>query len=373
MYSKRFLQDDRIYAQISSLDTENGLDEYNVMFHVVDSTAPFDRQLVDINNALHEFLSSVDNSVLAFRRYFISDAANQQSAVADSAAKYNTSAISIVQQPPLDGTKVALWAMIVVNAKSYEDNGLFVVEKSGYKHFWIANQTIPGGDSFRQTDVLMRSYADCLEKHGLRMQDDCIRTWFFVQNVDVNYQGVVDARRELFYDYNLNKDTHYITSTGIDGRDADKNSLVKFDAYAVGGLKKEQIQFLYAKDYLNPTYEYNVTFERGVAVSYPDRKNIFLSGTASIDNKGNVVYPGNIVEQTKRMLLNSDMLLKEAGSDIQRASVMIVYLRDVADYKIVSEMYESRFPNVPRVFLLAPVCRPGWLIEMETISTIPCD
>ena len=48
------------------------------------------------------------------------------------------------------------------------------------------------------------------------------------------------------------------------------------DAYAVDGLQAEQIRFLHAPEYLNPTYEYGVTFERGTAVEYGDRKQIFM-------------------------------------------------------------------------------------------------
>ena len=50
---------------------------------------------------------------------------------------------------------------------------------------------------------------------------------------------------------------------------------------------------------------------------------------------------------------------------------MLVYLRDPADYAVVREMYEERFPDIPRVIVLAPVCRPGWLIEMECMAMHP--
>jgi len=47
---------------------------------------------------------------------------------------------------------------------------------------------------------------------------------------------------------------------------------------------------------------------------------------------------------------------------------MSVYLRDMADYQVVKRMYDERFPDTPKVFVLAPVCRPGWLIEMECMG-----
>lgn len=72
---------------------------------------------------------------------------------------------------------------------------------------------------------------------------------------------------------------------------------------------------LYARDYLNPTYEYGVTFERGVRVDYGDRSHIFISGTASIDNRGRVVHAGDVRRQTERMWENVEALLREGGRD----------------------------------------------------------
>jgi enamine deaminase RidA (YjgF/YER057c/UK114 family) len=47
---------------------------------------------------------------------------------------------------------------------------------------------------------------------------------------------------------------------------------------------------------------------------------------------------------------------------------MTVYLRDMADYAVVKQLFDERFPHTPKVILLAPVCRPGWLIEMECMA-----
>ena len=35
-------------------------------------------------------------------------------------------------------------------------------------------------------------------------------------------------------------------------------------------------------------------------------------------------------------------------------------------------MYDKRFPHTPKVFVHAPVCRPGWLIEMECMGVKAC-
>jgi hypothetical protein len=34
----------------------------------------------------------------------------------------------------------------------------------------------------------------------------------------------------------------------------------------------------------------------------------------------------------------------------------------------VKSLYEERFPDKPYVIVHAPVCRPGWLVEMECMA-----
>lgn len=201
-----------------------------------------------------------------------------------------------------------------------------------------------------------------------KLADDCIRTWFFVQNVDVNYAGLVKARNEVFTEQSLTPQTHYIASTGIEGRHADPKVLVQMDTYAVEGLTPGQIHHLYAPTHLNPTYEYGVSFERGTSIDYGDRRHVFISGTASINNKGEIVHCGDVRKQTERMWENVETLLEEAGCGFEEVGQMIIYLRDTADYAVVREMHDQQFPDIPKVIVHGPVCRPHWLVEMECIA-----
>ena len=113
--------------------------------------------------------------------------------------------------------------------------------------------------------------------------------------------------------------------------------------------------------------------ERGTAVDYGDRRHVFISGTASINNKGEVVHTGNIVKQTERMLENVEVLLREADCSFADVGQMSVYLRDTADYHVVNRIFAERFPDTPYVIVYAPVCRPGWLIEMECMAVKAID
>ena len=68
------------------------------------------------------------------------------------------------------------------------------------------------------------------------------------------------------------------------------------------------------------------------------------------------------------MIENVGVLLEEAGCGFGQVGSMIVYLRDSADYAVVKDIFDKRFPDCPRVIVQAPVCRPGWLVEMECIA-----
>lgn len=358
-------------AEISKFEVEGGVTEYHVMVHATRPEQSFQEQLDAVLNAYYNLIDTeLKGASSVIKRYFLSDAANQYDTLLASVPEAPACACSVVEQAPLNGTKVALWAYLLtdIGAGSFNEE-LYRVQHGAYTHLWGGTSVSHAPSSEEQTSLLLKHYVMQLLSNGGHLADDCIRTWFFVQNVDVNYAGVVKARNEEFFTQNLTSKTHFISSTGINGRNADPSVLVQLDTYAVLGLKPEQIKFLYAPTHLNPTYEYGVSFERGTRVDYGDRRQVFISGTASIDNKGNILHVGDIRRQTERMWENVDALLSEAECGFEDVGQMIVYLRDVADYAVVNEMFGKRFPGIPRVIVHAPVCRPGWLIEMECMAT----
>ena len=370
MNNRQQRQTENASAEIFKYDADNGVSEYHVMIHARCPEDTYEQQLNAVVNAYFALLEGeIRGAVAVFKRYFLSDAANQSDMLLALTTESSDCALSIVEQPPLNGTKIALWAYLQSGVQTRVlHNGLFEVKHGAYRHLWSGNAFNRAANSEYQTRLLLNDYVMQLMEQGCKLADNCIRTWFFVQNVDVNYAGVVKARNEVFVTQNLTEKTHYISSTGIGGRHADPKVSVQMDAYAVDGIKPGQVHFLYAPTHLNPTYEYGVSFERGTYVDYGDRRQVFISGTASINNKGEVVHPGNIRRQTERMWENVEALLKEAGCTFADLGQMIVYLRDMADYAVVKEMYDKRFPATPKVFVHAPVCRPGWLIEMECMG-----
>lgn len=360
-------------VQITSFETGNGITEYHLIFQLTDNMDDFGTQLEEITQAYRTYLEKLPgNPIPVFRRYFLSDVTNQTALVMEQERLHDYCALSIVQQAPMNGTKIALWVWLQTGIQTHVlSGGLFEARHGSYRQIWGANLCNRAANSEYQMRLIFRDYILQLSEAGCTLAANCMRTWIFVQNIDVNYPGVVKARKEVFATQNLTEETHFIASTGIEGRHVDPLVFVTMDAYAVSGIKPEQIRYLYASEHLNRTYEYGVTFERGVVITYGDRRHVCISGTASIDKYGEIVYPGDVLKQAQRMIENSTALLEEGGATLQDVMQAIIYLRDTADYARVKHFMETRYPRLPYLIVRAPVCRTGWLVEMECTAVVP--
>lgn len=341
--------------------------ELHAMLHVQAQGELFEAQFARLQQAKKALMEmeEVQSAKVVFKRYFLSDATNQVPLIQEN----DECTISYIQQPPLDGSKVALWLYLQQGTEVSNTNGSTVVSHNGYQHIWTMGLLDTSVDtSYMQTWNTLLSYINTLKQFNATLEANCIRTWFFVRDVDTQYAGLVKSRRECFIEQGLTPDTHYIASTGIGGTPADPKALVQLGSYAMTGFEPQQQRYLYALSHLNRTIEYGVTFERGTLMQYGDRNHIYISGTASINNKGEVMHVGNINQQTLRMWENVEKLLEEGGMSYEDVMQIVVYLRDSSDYETVKQMFDKKFPNMPLVITLAPVCRPTWLIEMECIA-----
>jgi enamine deaminase RidA (YjgF/YER057c/UK114 family) len=362
----------------------------NEHFFLVDARPDqtFEQQLDQIEREYDSALSSqgLSPDSVVYRRFFLSDAANQIEVLkksplfADPNGRIRA-AVSVIQQPPVRSSKVALLAYHIDSKKGMEKIAAgahsMLVKRNGTSQLWFTNLQESemteelARSSYRQTDALFRSLLEQLAAHRANLKDNTIRTWVYVRDVDRNYKGMVDRRRELFIEHGLTPQTHFISSTGIEGCTASPHALVTMDALSLLGIQSRQIRFLHAPQSLCNTIRYNVTFERGTMVSWRDRAHLYISGTASIDKDGHVVHEGDVLQQTVRTMDNIRALLADGGASLDDMMYWIVYIRDFSDAHVVADYLDSLPEKVPYLLLHAPVCRPQWLIEIEGQAIIP--
>jgi enamine deaminase RidA (YjgF/YER057c/UK114 family) len=373
-----------VSVQFSRFCGKNGTEEIQWVIRPT-QYADFDTQLEWVRRAYLQALASMglttDSAV--WRRFLCSDLINQEQSLRNepiSNPDDNTHpcAISWVGQVPAPPSRVTLWAQHINDPnqplEKTRQGHSHSLKRGKLTHHWTTGLTHQcKNDSYTQTHGIFEKYDTFLKKNNMSLADNVVRTWFFVQNVDTNYAGLVDARNEVFELEGLNPDTHYIASTGIEGGYIDAPTKAMLDAYAISGHDPEQISYLYALEHLSPTHLYGVAFERATAIAYRDRKHILISGTASIDDKGVTLHRGNIQKQLERTLVNIDALLHEAAASLDDMQVFLIYLRDPNDQAIVRKEIERRFPSTPFEIVTAPVCRPGWLIEIEGLAVIAND
>ena len=304
------------------------------------------------SDALSSILAQMEGLAPIFVRFFLSDAQNQADTLrAALDARFKDVAVSIVEQPPLDGSRIAALVQTSARESSFLFHSLRLTEDEA-----------KGLDAYAQSRLLFDKYLRIIRPMCLELKTHCVRTWIYVRDIDANYAGLVKARNDVFAEEGLSHQTHYIASTGIGGATDSQHTVVAIDFLTRPDITERDKTYLKALSHLSPTHDYGVAFERGVRLS---DGHIFISGTASIDHQGKVLHQGDVLAQADRLLENISVLLQEGGSSLEKVPYFIVYLRDISDYALVDAYMQKRFPHVPRILLEARVCRPSWLIEME--------
>lgn len=356
----------------SSLFFHDNEIEYALIFSS-SNDLKFDEQLLDIQQALlFVFQSeSIEKEYLRFARFYVSDVVNQQSLIVQSelySFLQEETCISIIQQPPLNHSKITLFLRLTkshIIEKVKHDNILWVKDKHD-EYLWTSDFELPPAlNSYDQSAVLLQNLQTQLKVHNATLSEHCVRTWFYVTNIDKNYMAMVEARKKYFTEINLTPLTHFIASTGIEGKSCNPRRTVAMESFSVPSLKRTQITYLNVPDYMNSTHEYGVTFERATQLEFKDYKQILISGTASIDNKGDILFVNDISAQLERAMQNIEALLKLVESSHDDVLYYVVYLRDFNDYAIIKKLFDKKYTHKPAIIVLAPVCRPGWLIEIE--------
>jgi enamine deaminase RidA (YjgF/YER057c/UK114 family) len=78
-----------------------------------------------------------------------------------------------------------------------------------------------------------------------------------------------------------------------------------------------------------------------------------------------------VARQLDRTLENIEALFSRAGAKLSDGCMFIAYVRDTSDIPLVRSALKERLGAAPFQVTLAPVCRPGWLVEIECMATVP--
>lgn len=304
---------------------------------------------------------------ICFIRVFCSDICNQIPALEKLWPRTDAIQRIYIGQQPLDSAYLSMQVYCLAGDILKTDKGeALLIRHGGYESLWMLKYPLSIADSEIQTDEIIHAAQITLANHEMTLNDNVVRTWYYLRDVDNTYAGMIKSRVRRYEACGLAAESHYIASTGIEGQNPDPHALVGLHVHAMQGLRPGQIKYLKALENLSPTNKYGVNFERATKIIYGDRSHIHISGTASIDKDGNVQHKGNVRRQTERAIQNIEALLLEGGMSISQMTCATVYLRDAQDYGRVKDLVRALLPgdcaiNINR----GAVCRPEWLVEIE--------
>ncbi len=135
-----------------------------------------------------------------------------------------------------------------------------------------------------------------------------------------------------------------------------------------------------APEVLNEAYDYDkpASFSRGMRVELPGASMLFLSGTASVDERGATVHAGDFAAQCLRTFRNLTRLLVAEGASWHDVIRTTCYLRDIErDYQAFNELRTwflraaAVDPLPASTGIQARLCRSDLLVEIEAIAMVP--
>jgi len=338
------------------------------------------------------------SSVVA-QTVFLKDARDQRVCREFFAGRYGaeTPVTTYVIQPPCGGAALAVEAWAVDrNAAQINRQPPHLVSVSYSDVRWVhCGGIVPDTPARGVYDRAVKTFArmrDLLEKGAAF--DHTVRTWLYLGNI-VGPEGDTQRYKELNRartDFYLNvpfgrahrmkglKHGMYPASTGIGMGESD----LSMSGLAMDTTRKDVFLLPIENPQQTPAYQYHTRhspqspkFCRAMAVVIGDAVITFVSGTASIVNS-ETRHVGDAAKQTEQTIENIERLvaaenfaahnLAGAGARLSDMAAVRVYVKRPEDYPKCKAVCEKRLGEAPVVYVVADICRPELLVEIEGVA-----
>ena len=101
---------------------------------------------------------------------------------------------------------------------------------------------------------------------------------------------------------------------------------------------------------------------------------LFVSGIVPVDEHGRLVGEGDVVEQTRQVFRNMELVLRAAGCTFADVVKVTVFLTDVNDRPLVNPVRQEVFGETRPASTLVEISAlviPGAKIEVECVALVP--
>lgn len=226
-----------------------------------------------------------------------------------------------------------------------------------------------------QTKEMFNRASRLLKQEGASFKN-VVRTWIYLSKILEWYSEFNKVRNGRFLEFGLFQDpeaeqqraeqVYMPASTGIEG-DNPAGSSGTMDVFAVipsspSTVEIEPVTGLKQKS----AYRYGSAFSRAMRISETDCTHILVSGTASINDRGETVFLGDTRAQMHKTIEIVDALIRTKGATLANICDATVFLKNAEDIKIWREVSKEKgLDNMPQVCMVADVCRDDLLFELD--------
>jgi enamine deaminase RidA (YjgF/YER057c/UK114 family) len=304
-----------------------------------------------------------------------------------------------VAQKPCNGKSIAIEVLGVGPENGIVDIDRFgeqlVVARHSGATWAYAAQTVPhsaDAGAYDQTTSILRQFRSLLSATDMHFCQT-IRTWFYLG-------GILepDGMAHRYEQFNLARADFYRGHPFFAGRRPEQSHSAYPASTAVGaaggGLcagaivlatdRRDVAVVPLENPQQRPAFDYSPgcdlsspRFSRAVAVASGTDAMIFISGTASITER-DTRYAGDVVAQTTQTLDNIAVLISKDNlrrhglcgfhATLDGLAAMRVYLKRLEDCAAVRQVCEDRAGKIPTAYVVADLCRPGLLVEIEGVA-----
>lgn len=289
--------------------------------------------------------------------------------------------VSLVAQRPMEGRLVAE-VVYLKDVGEVERHGDYLVIRSGE-----CSELLTGAigfplaaDTGEQSRKVFARIKDVLDTDGFAVSQ-IVRQWNYIESITAvnggvqNYQLFNDARSAFYAGADWSDG--YPAATGI-GCDAGGVMVSVYAVKGFDGVSKPVDNPLqipahrYSEKVLASGKESVRTtpkFERGRLLG----NVMFVSGTAAIRGESSDFSEDPVAQAHGAIDVVESLVSPEniaSGCEAFDFEMIRVYVRRPEDLKCVKGVFSDHFKDVPTHFLVADVCRPELLLELEGVGRI---
>lgn len=373
-----------------------------VMLLTSSGRSSLEDQLTELLSKMQQVLDGQEwPLIIASQTVFLADAADEPICAEFFAAStlHCEALLHYVMQPPAEGARLAveLWAIGGPGVSVVRQSARAVAvtfDAMRWLHVGEVNHQVQPAPVHATALQMFQASDRLLAATGMDWSH-VVRTWWYLSDITGGAEGqqryteLNRARADFFTGINFNRSLMpqtmlqpcYPASTGIGM--ASGGGLVL--ALLALQTDRPDVQLLPLENPLQtPAYDYGIEysprsprFSRAMALLTSEQITVWISGTASIV-RSEACHLNDIVAQTEQTLDNIAALISSdnfrrhgcagGGATLRDLAKIRVYVKRAGDVAACRAVCERRLGAMPALYLIADVCRPELLVEIEGVA-----